>query len=230
MKTREGAAELARACIDLATEWGRAARAAVTDMSQPLGRAVGNALEVAEAVRLLRGEERGRLRELAVAFAAEALVALEGLEAEEATKAAEHALDSGAAAESFGNMVAAQGGDPAVADDPWRILPRAPVQQEVAGPGGYLVSTEAEELGRAGVFLGAGRLHKGDHIDPAVGFEFLPRIGDHLEPGQPVAIVHARDPGTADRAGRLILDALRFSDQPAEAPALIHGWHGSGRT
>jgi len=96
--------------------------------------------------------------------------------------------------------------------------------------GGYLAATEGEELGRAAVFLGAGCLHKGDPVDPAVGFEFLPRIGDHLDPGQPVAIVHARDPETADRAGRLILHALQFSDEPAEAPALIHGWHGSGRT
>jgi thymidine phosphorylase len=199
-------------------------------MSQPLGRAVGNAVEVAEAVRLLRGEERGRLRELAVAFAVEALASLEGRDPEDAAKAAEHALDSGAGAESFARMVEAQGGDPAVSDDPWSVLPTAPVRHDVSGPGGYLASTEAEELGRAAVFLGAGRLHKGDPIDPAVGFEFLPQIGDRLDPGEPVAVVHARDEESAERAGRMILGAIAFSDEPIEPPALIHGWHGSDRT
>jgi pyrimidine-nucleoside phosphorylase len=230
MKTPEGAADLARACIELADEWGRAAKAAVTDMSQPLGRAVGNALEVAEAVRLVRGEERGRLRELAVAFAAEALVSLEGREPDEAAKAAEDSLDSGSAAESFAWMVKAQGGDPAIVDDPWAILPRAPITYEVAGPGGYLASTEAEEVGRAAVFLGAGRLRKGDPIDPAVGFEFLPRVGDRLDPGQPVAVVHARDRESAERAGRMILEAIRFSHEAVEAPPLVLGWHGRAGT
>src|SRR5438067_810768 len=93
MKTPWAAAELAEGCVALASDWGRPARAAVTDMSQPLGSAIGNAIEVAEAVRLLRGEERGRLRELAVAFAAEALTSLMGQKAAAAATAAERALD-----------------------------------------------------------------------------------------------------------------------------------------
>src|SRR6266508_2587786 len=125
MKTPEAASQLAGACVELARYWGRAARAAVTDMSQPLGSAIGNALEVAESVRLLRGEEKGRLRELSVAFAAEALVALRGTDRDDARSMVAEALDSGDAADTFAAMVEAQGGDPRVVDDPWAVLPRS---------------------------------------------------------------------------------------------------------
>src|SRR5204863_9667860 len=110
--------------------------AAVTDMSQPLGSAIGNALEVAEAVRLLKGEERGRLRELSIAFASRALTDLRGVPEQAASTAVAEALDGGAAADAFGLMVEAQGGDRRVVDDPWEVLPRASVQQPVASPSG----------------------------------------------------------------------------------------------
>src|SRR6266508_2934285 len=123
MKTPDEAAELAATCVSLAAGWNRPARAAVTDMSQPLGRAIGNALEIVEAVGILRGEERGPLRDLAVAFAAEAVAILHGRELSEGRAAAEEALDAGRAAESFARMVQAQGGDPNVVDDPWSVVP-----------------------------------------------------------------------------------------------------------
>ena len=126
MKTPEDAERLAIACLDLATGWGRSARVAVTDMSQPLGDAVGNALDVAEAVELLRGGFRGRMRDLAVAFAAAALEHTGTVGRDESTARAEAALDDGSALERFRAMVDAQGGDPRVADDPWTVLPRAP--------------------------------------------------------------------------------------------------------
>jgi pyrimidine-nucleoside phosphorylase len=226
MKTPAAAAALARACVALADDWGRPARAAVTDMSQPLGHAVGNAIEVAEAVRLLRGEEHGRLRELAVTFAAEALVTLEGRDRDDARKAAEGALDEGGAADCFARMVEAQGGDPSVVEAPWDVLPSAPVHQVVPGPGGHLVATDAEALGRVAVGLGAGRLRKGAPVDPAVGFEFLPSIGDRVEPGAPVAVVHARDPEGAALAGRGILEASTFAETASQSPPLVYGWHG----
>jgi pyrimidine-nucleoside phosphorylase len=225
MKTPDAAAELARACVDLAADWGRQARAAVTDMSQPLGRAIGNALEIAEAVAMLRGEERGRLRELAVAFAAEALVALAGADREAAVSDVDRALDSGAAADSFARMIEAQGGDPGVLDDPWRVLPRAPVRLEVPSPAGHLAVVEAEELGRATVALGAGREKKGDPIDPAVGIEFIPKVGDRMDAGATLAIVHARDERAAADAASRILAAVSFAEGPVPAPALISGWY-----
>jgi pyrimidine-nucleoside phosphorylase len=225
MKTPEAAADLAKACVDLAAHWGRPARAAVTDMSQPLGRAIGNALEIGEAVNLLKGEERGRLRDLAVAFAAEALVALAGADRKAAVADAERALDSGVAADSFARMIQAQGGDPRVLDDPWGVLPRAPARLEVPSPSGYLATVEAEALGRATVTLGAGREKKGDPIDPAVGIEFIPKVGDRMEAEATLAIVHARDERAAADAGRQILAAVSFAEDPVPAPALVFGWY-----
>ncbi len=227
MKTPEAAADLARACVRLATARGRACRAAVTDMSQPLGSAIGNALDVAEAVRLLRGEERGRLRELTVAFAQEALVRLRGEDPTAAKAAAERALDDGTAAERFGRMIRAQGGDARVVEDPWAVLPAAPVRHEVRLPaGGALASVEAEDLGRIAAALGAGRMKKGDPIDPAVGLEFFPKIGDLLDAGERVAIVHARDEAAAAGAAERVLATARLVTGPVEAPPLVHGWHG----
>jgi len=228
MKTPEAAAELAEVCMQLAADWGRRARAAVTDMSQPLGRAIGNALEIAEAVRILRGEERGSLRELAVAFAGEAVAALQGRQLREGRAAAEEALDSGRAAGSFARMVQAQGGDPKVVDDPWSVLPSAPVRLELAVPGPglrYIEATDAEALGRAAMSLGAGRVRKGDPIDPAVGVEFLAKVGDGVEEGETIAVIHARDQDRARACAVLVLEALRLSDRPVPPPPLIHGWH-----
>jgi len=227
MKTPEAAAELAEACVRLAGYWDRAARAAVTDMSQPLGSAIGNAIEVAEAVRLLKGEEHGRLRELSVAFAAEALVALEGRDAESARKDAERALDAGDAATVFGRMVEAQGGDPRVVDDPGSLLPRAPVISDVVSGGGYVAAVDAEALGRAASALGAGRARKGAAIDPAVGIEFFPKIGDRIEDGGRIAVIHARDEAAAAEASRRVQRALNLSEQPVPAPPLVFGWHVS---
>lgn len=259
MKSQEEAAELAQACVRLAARWGRRARAAVTDMSQPLGRAIGNALDVAEAVAVLRGEERGRLRELSVTFATEALGLLaavpsgpagsgaagtgttarpvvpsaRGPEAgrpppTEARAAAEAALDSGRAAEKFARMVEAQGGDPRVVDDPWSVLPKAPLKVEVRlAQRGYLKAVDAEALGRAAVALGAGRVGKGDPIDPAVGIQFLPEVGDEVGGEEPVALVHARDEGAASQAARAVLGALTVSEERPERPPLVFGWYST---
>jgi pyrimidine-nucleoside phosphorylase len=228
MKTPEEAAELAGACVALAQEWGRPVRAAVTDMSQPLGRAIGNALEVAETVSVLQGKEGGRLRELAVAFASLASTVLLEEDSESARSHAEQAIDSGAALEAFGTMVGAQGGDPRVVDAPWDVLPQAPVVLEAASEAtGWLAATDAEALGRASVVLGAGRLTKGAPVDPAVGIEFLPLVGDRLEAGQPVARIHARDEQTAAAATAMVLQALEVSEERREPGPLVFGWHGS---
>jgi pyrimidine-nucleoside phosphorylase len=228
MKTAEEAADLAGACVELARGYDRRARAAVTDMSQPLGEAVGNALDVAEAVEVLTGRRRGRLRDLAVTFAAEAVTALFGVDPPEARHRAELALDDGSALERLARMVEAQGGDPRVTDDPWAVLPRAPVVRPLeAERSGFLAAVEAEEIGRAAVDLGAGRRRKGDPVDPAVGMVFDPKVGDRMEGGQPIGTIHARDEEAARAAGRRVLAALTVSDDPAPAPPLVHGWHGT---
>jgi pyrimidine-nucleoside phosphorylase len=225
MKTPEEARELAAACLALASGWGRQASAAVTDMSQPLGDAVGNALDVAEAIAVLRGEAAGRLRELTVLFAARALELTSGADHEEALGQAAEAIDGGMALERFRAMVRAQDGDPRVVDDPKGVLPRAPVREPVlADRSGILAAVEAEEIGLASVGLGAGRVRKGDPIDPAVGIVVHPKIGDRLEAGSPIGEVHARDRDAAADAARRVLAAMNLADGPVEPPPLIHAW------
>jgi pyrimidine-nucleoside phosphorylase len=227
MKSEADARSLARTCVSLAQRWGRACRAAVTDMSQPLGEAVGNALDVAEAVDVLAGRHRGRLRDVAVMFAGEALSRLTGAGMGEGRAAAAGALDDGTALEIFGRMVEAQGGDRRVVDDPWGVLPRAPVIERIeAEASGTLAAVDAEAIGRASAELGAGRHRKGDPIDPAVGIVFRPKIGDLLERGQPIGEVHARDEDAAAACRAGVLGALTVSEARVEAPALVLGWYG----
>ena len=227
MKTPEDAAELAEACAALAKDWGRPTRAAVTDMSQPLGEAIGNALDIVEAVRLLRGELHGRLRDAAVVFAGEAVSRLLGVPMGEGRARAAVALDSGEALEAFRRMIQAQGGDPRVVDEPEQVLPSAPVRRPImAERAGTLAAVDAEGLGRASGDLGAGRKKKGDAIDPSVGIVFLPKIGDRLVAGQELGRVHARSEGDAEAGIRAVHATMTIGDEPVEPPPLVFGWHG----
>jgi len=225
MRTVEDARELARACLALARGWGRRAAAAITDMSQPLGEAIGNALDVAEAVSVLRGETSGRLRELTLSFVARAGTELAGRDASAARSAAERALASGDALDRFRRMVEAQGGDPRVVDDPTAVLPRAPLVRPIeAVRDGVLAAVDAERLGLASGALGAGRRRKGDPIDPSVGIVFRPKVGDRLAEGEPIGEVHARNGEAADRAAAEVLASLTVGDEALEPPLLVHEW------
>jgi pyrimidine-nucleoside phosphorylase len=229
MKTAEAAMELASACSTLAGGWGRRAHVAVTDMNQPLGEAVGNALDVAEAVELLSGGGRGRLRELTVVFARRAAEVLLGLDEAAANERVEAALSGGGALEAFARMIEAQGGDPRVTEDPWSVLPRAPVIMPiVAARDGVIATVEAEEIGRAAVDLGAGRHQKGDPIDPATGIVFRAGIGDRLSAGDEIGAVHARSDDAAAAASSRVLAALRLVDHEVDEPPLVYGWTTAG--
>jgi pyrimidine-nucleoside phosphorylase len=227
MKTPEDATALAKACAKLAADWGHATRCAVTDMSQPLGDAIGNALDVVEALELLGGTMHGRLRDAAIMFAGEALSRLTGAGMGEARARAASALDSGEAVESFRRMIEAQGGDPTVVDDPIGVLPRAPVAEPIlATREGYLSAVDAEALGRASGELGAGRRKKGDAIDPAVGIVFRPKVGDRIETGQELGSVHARSRDDADVCRAQVAAAMTIGGDPVEPPPLVYGWYG----
>ena len=227
MKTLKDAKALAKACTALAAKWGRPTRAAVTDMSQPLGDAIGNALDIEEAIALLRGEMKGPLRDASVMFAGEALSRLTGVSMGEGRGRAAQALDSGAALEAFRAMITAQGGDPRVVDDPRGVLPRAPVVRTVlAAASGFLASVDAEALGRASGDLGAGRKRKGDPIDPSVGIVFRPKVGDAIEARQELGTIHARDESDARACADRVLRALTLSDEPVKPPPLVYGWFG----
>ncbi len=227
MKTIHAAQELALACLALARSMGRATCVAVTDMSQPLGDAVGNALDVAEAINVLKGESTGRLRDLSVAFAAAAIERTAGGSQADAEARARAAIDGGDALERFRRMVEAQGGDPAVVDDPASVLPRAPVVTPIVSDRqGVVAGIETEAIGLASGTLGARRPHGGGPIDPAVGIVVHPKVGDGMEMGEPIGEVHARDAADAERAARATLDAITVTDGPVTIPPLVHMWFG----
>jgi pyrimidine-nucleoside phosphorylase len=223
MMEPDRARELAELCVAVGEEDGRATGAVVTDMSQPLGDAVGNATEVREAIEVLRGERSGRFADLCVALAGR-LAALSGVagDAGEGAARAALALADGTALERFGRFVEAQGGDPRIVDDP-SLLPQAPVVHDVrAGRAATLAAVDAEAIGRAAAALGAGRQRKEHDIDLAVGIDFAVRIGDEVDEDTLLARVRAQDDDAARAAERAVLDALAWSDGAVEPPPLIH--------
>ena len=219
MKTREDASRLARRLIAVTRSLGRRAAARVTDMSQPLGAAVGNALEVEESIAVLRGAGPPDVRALTLELAA-LMLSLSGADpgAEAAARAA-RALDSGEAWERFVLLVGAQGGDPASVEHPGR-LPTAPVVRAVvAARSGVLEAVDNFALGELVVAIGGGRRAKEDEVDPRVGLRVLRRIGDRVRAGDPLAELHlaAEDASAVARAR----DLFRVGDGPAPAPELV---------
>ncbi len=217
----QAADSLARLCVEIGRAHGRRTAAILTDMSQPLGTAIGNSLEVASAIEVLRGE-RGALREVSLEIAATSLtLATDG---ELGRAEAEAALDDGRALESFGAMIEAQGGDRRVVDDPDGILPVAPVVVPVTcGTAGTVASIACRHLGEISVRLGAGRLREGDDVDPAVGLRVRCRTGDVVESGQPLAEVHARDEASAAHAVEQVRACFEVGNSSAFVPALVRG-------
>ncbi len=225
MKTQAEAEELARALVNTALGAGCLTIALITDMSQPLATAAGNALEVIEVMETLTGTSvNAALWDLTAALGGEAL-ALGGLAADADDGAAriEQALESGAAAEWFGRMVTAQGG-PADFVDRWPDrLPAAAVLCEVPNPHeGFVAAIDTTALGQAVVHLGGGRLKDGDRINLSVGFSDLAGIGEEINRTVPLAMVHAATEADAERAIRAVQAAYRFSQTPPVDPPLVH--------
>ncbi len=225
MKTQAEAEALARALVATAQGAGCMTTALITDMSQPLATAAGNALEVIEVMETLTGTSvNAALWDLTAALGGEVL-ALGGLAADADDGAAriEQALESGEAAEWFGRMVTAQGG-PADFVDRWPDrLPAAPVMREVPNPyEGYVSRINGEALGQAVVHLGGGRLREGDRINLSVGFSDLAGIGEEISRDVPLAMVHAATESDAERAIKAVQAAYVFSDVAPEDPPLVH--------
>jgi thymidine phosphorylase len=216
MKTTEEARELADLLVRLSKSLGIDAWALVTGMDEPLGLAVGNALEVRESVSFLRGETSpSDLSEMARTVAAR-LLELKGIPDPEG--AVEDAISSGAAHEKFWEFVAAQGGDPEALEN----LPVSDEVREISAPrAGHVARFSALGVGSAALLLGAGREKKGDEVDPGAGVEVFVKIGDEVEKGQPVARLHGER--NAQRARELVLEALEISGTPVERPPAILG-------
>jgi pyrimidine-nucleoside phosphorylase len=224
MKTEERARELAHALVGTGKRAGVRTEALITSMEAPLGRAVGNALEVAEAIDILKGRGPHELRALCVELAAR-MIALARLDpdVERARARAAEALDSGHALEKFRRMIAAQGGDPRVVDD-GALLPAASQIARVPAPrGGVVTGLHAELVGRATVALGAGRTRVNDAVDHAVGAVVLAAPGTRVAAGEPVLELHYRAETSLPEALELAARAIEVSDAPVPALALILG-------
>lgn len=219
---RDRAEELARTMIGIGRRRGRSVVALLTAMDRPLGHAIGNALEVEECVHALHGEGPADLRELTLALAAEMLVL--GNAAPDTTaarEAARAALDDGRALDKMREIIAAQGGNPSVLDDP-AILPQAEARRVVhATETGTVTRMDVRAIGEAAVELGAGRRALGDAIDPAVGFHITVKPGDRVERDQPIGTVYARTADAAEQAAARILDAIETADRAAHPLPLI---------
>ncbi len=224
MATLEDAQALARALVDVANGAGCPTRALVTDMNEPLATAAGNALEMANAVRFLRGEAiDGRLWDVTVALGAEVLVqaglAADAAEGEERMRGA---FQSGAAAEHFGRMVAALGGPADFVERVDLHLRRAPVMADVTAQApGYVGAIDTRAVGMAVVELGGGRRRASDAIDHSVGFEGLLGLGASVEAGTPLARLHAADEAAFGRAADRLRAAYRIDAAPPLAAPLI---------
>lgn len=224
MKSRDEARALAQALTETANAAGCKTRAVISDMSQPLAPAIGNALEIEEALKVLSGQASGPLLEISVKLGGMAL-ADSGLVTTDAEGEAKirAAIADGAALDRFGRMIVAMGGPIAFADSWQRFLPEADVISEAPAPrAGYVTAINGEALGLASVALGGGRKVETDTIDPAVGFSCVLGLGAKVDAGSPLAVVHAAREDAAADAVAAIQAAYTIGDAPVTAPALIH--------
>lgn len=223
MQTMEEAEALAHGMVRLGRQAGRRIVALISDMNQPLGHAVGNALEVREAIDTLHGEGPVDFREHVLTVAAE-MLRLSGRvdDADEALTLAQDTLSSGAAWRKFREMVKAQGGDVAAIDDPHK-LPQAPMVEPVPAPhSGYLSGVRAVEVGLAVVALGGGREEKGQDIDHSVGVVVHHKVGDLVRKGAPLFTIHANSEDQLGAARERVLAAHTFSDGPVQPLPLFY--------
>ncbi len=224
MKSVDDARALAQSLVDTANAAGCPTSALISDMNQPLAPALGNALEVAEVMRVLTGETSGPLAEITVALGAVLLVQAGLAETQEA--AAERLiaiLSDGRAARRFEAMVAAMGGPGDFATGWRRVLPEASVIREVTAPrAGYISAMDGEALGLAVVRLGGGRMVESDQVDPAVGLSDILPLGTKVARGTPLARIHAAREDAAERAAAEVLAAITIAGQAPDLPPLIH--------
>lgn len=223
MKTKEDAEVLARTMVGIGASHGTPVTAMLTDMSQPLGAAVGNTNEIIESVAVLRGEGPADVTELTLTFATEMLVLAGYGNRQDAEHAVKHAVSNGDALEVMMALTAKQGGDARYIEDP-DLFERAPHEHVIEAPASGIVHRcDALSIGHAGVRLGAGRATKDAVIDPAVGFTVEKKVGDAVEAGEPLARVAFRDEGALASALSVLQETWKIADEPCEAPELIMG-------
>ncbi len=223
MQTEEEALDLATLMVHIGTKMGRKVRAVISDMTQPLGNAVGNAVELKEAIDALHGRGPDDFRRHCLTIGSQLLlVAGTVQDAGEAHGELEHVLDTRRAWAKCKEWIEAQGGDADYLEDPER-LPQARFISDLAAPqSAYVSDLDAREVGLTSMLLGGGRAKKGDVIDHAVGVVLHAKIGDWVEKGQPLMTVHANDEGKMVGARQRLLAAYEWSEEPVKAPPLVH--------
>lgn len=221
MKTVEDSRKLADAMVKIGTSAGRNVRAVITNMDVPLGKNVGNALEVIEAVEVLKGKEKGDLYEVCIALASNLVSMFRKIPVEEAKILAENAIADGSAFETMKKWIKAQGGDVSVIEDV-SLLPHAPYTKEiVAAEDGYVSKMNAESIGIAASVLGAGRISKEDKIDMSAGIIVYAKTGDFVKKGDTIAVLHTSDEKRFTEAETRFEKAIEFTKEFVEKPVLI---------
>jgi pyrimidine-nucleoside phosphorylase len=223
MKTVTQARQLAAAMVEIGRLAGLHTVAAITSMDQPLGRAIGNALEMAEAIAILHGQGPQDVSDLCYHEAAELLV-MTGKAASlgEAERYIEQAVRSGAAVAKLAEVIAAQGGNPQQIEQP-HLLPCAPVRSMLTAPRtGYIDSIQSEQMGHASMLLGAGRFKKGEQIDHRTGLILQAKVGDHRQAGEPLVEIHARSAAEAESIQEVLLQCYTWSDRPITVGPLLY--------
>ncbi len=224
MKTEEQARTLAEGLTRVGRLAGKRCAAVITDMDEPLGLAVGNALEVKEAIAVLQGQTAGEVRELCLTLGTCILV--EGGFAageDEARSMLEETISSGTALKKLAELVEAQYGDPSAVYDT-SLLPMAPVQRTVSSPiAGYVAHMQAEKIGLVSMHLGGGRVTKESVIDLSVGVQLCKKVGDAVAEGEALAVLHAADEASAKRAEQELLACYSFTDTPVMRKPFIKG-------
>lgn len=225
MHTVEASIELAQAMVRIGCDAGRRSVALVTDMGEPLGCHVGNALEVKEAIDVLSGRTQGPLLDVSLELGARMLLLAEAATSiEQAKTTLMDALRTGRGLDTLRRMIIAQGGDPACCDDV-TALPQANVILDVPAPrGGFVHHMDTIGLGNTAKAMGAGRNTKADIIDPSVGFVLHKRIGQPVAPGEAIATVHAKDTESAQAAIVAIQRAIVIGDEAVPPCKLIHAF------
>ena len=223
MKTQAEARELAKTMVAVGTQSGCRVEALVTDMNSPLGRTVGNALEVAEVVQTLRGNGPADLVEITLTLATHMLaMAGEGGSEDERRALLAATLSSGRAFERFLKMVELQGGDLSFAESPERLPSATTIETLPAETSGYVAAVDAEKVGRAAFILGSGRMRREDDVDFAVGVSELRQAGESVEKGEPLVRIHANATERLEEARALLTSAfLIVAEPPAPSPLVL---------
>jgi thymidine phosphorylase len=222
MKSFADARALAQAMLDIGRGMGKRVAALLTDMQQPLGRTVGNALETQEAIETLKGRGPTDLESLSLELAAW-MLRLAGIAPalEEARRRVREALASGAGLRRFQQVIERQGGDPRVCDDPG-LLPQARERVDVrARAEGRVASIGCRATGHAAMLLGAGRETVDSRVDPAVGIVFHKKVGDRVMAGEPVCTLHVNDRSRLEQAQQMLAEAIRVAPEAPAAGPLV---------